>query len=635
MPPTSLKRKRDDATAASTTSATTFVELAKELSLQIPTKQKALFDSMVAIFPSSGSPAEKKERAAALVWAMHAATDPSLWEAITDKAMQATLLSLYATKALKPGQEWYHYLLPTVQLHVQTPTSSPVKVSSSSRAADNVAAAAGGAPGGGVARRRLPLAATTASNPVIVPPTIDITASPGAASGPSGGTGGTAVDAAMGPPSTAALASVAGPSLEAIRARLQPWMREQLYIYAQYPQARQNSVVTMLKDMTKPSFRDVVHTWPLWSHLIDFARAVADGSLDTARDGDLLLYGSKWRSTDPAASSTTEREAYLASAAKMADRWAQMRAQAEQGADIASYHLTAAKIFVMDVYTARAESARRHLTATDPITQGILAAIEAQVAGAQALIGHYESRVLEEARPVDARTTETRAGTTALVNLYWLSLYGPFMAFHAAQGHWHVGSSAAVAAALASSDPLLASLGAQAKSLAVAARARAAARTESAGAAAPAPLPAPVLVGTPVAAAKSPTPTIKAEHGYTGAVPPPGFVMPAGSSGSGFPWDSLAIPSAVDILGPALGWHIPKNACRICKGAHCVFECPRQWARLLGTPMPGYDANGERDPAAWKHADLVPEARAAWAAFLAARPLLVPPRSANGRRPAF
>ena len=101
------------------------------------------------------------------------------------------------------------------------------------------------------------------------------------------------------------------------------------------------------------------------------------------------------------------------------------------------------------------------------------------------MIGHYESRVLEEARPVDAVTAETRAGTTALVNLYWLSLYGPFMAFHAAQGHRHVGSSAAVAAALASSDPLLATLGAKAKALAVVSRARAGARAEGAGAAEP------------------------------------------------------------------------------------------------------------------------------------------------------
>ena len=86
----------------------------------------------------------------------------------------------------------------------------------------------------------------------------------------------------------------------------------------------------------------------------------------------------------------------------------------------------------------------------------------------------------------------------------------------------------------------------------------------------------------------------------------------AGISGGGTPAGGSAnraqqefrrtIPLSIDVLGNTLGV-AQTYTCRTCKPAgrlHHASECPQRWNRAVGSPLPGFLANGMRDEAQWK-----------------------------------
>ena len=92
---------------------------------------------------------------------------------------------------------------------------------------------------------------------------------------------------------------------------------------------------------------------------------------------------------------------------------------------------------------------------------------------------------------------------------------------------------------------------------------------------------------------------------------------------------------SVEIIGPALGWG-SNVRCRNCGtlSQHLAFECPHSYIRTLGVAPPGFDARGQREPAAWAGAELTAAPRLAWRAF-ATTHNLPPSLNANGVWPAF
>ena len=113
--------------------------------------------------------------------------------------------------------------------------------------------------------------------------------------------------------------------------------------------------------------------------------------------------------------------------------------------------------------------------------------------------------------------------------------------------------------------------------------------------------------------------------GLAAATTPPGGTSPsaggaggdggtgrAGTAGGGTPaGGSLGrtqqefrrtIPLSIDVLGNTLGV-VQTFVCKNCKPLgrmHHSSECPQRWSKAVGSPMPGFLANGTRDETQWK-----------------------------------
>jgi hypothetical protein len=64
----------------------------------------------------------------------------------------------------------------------------------------------------------------------------------------------------------------------------------------------------------------------------------------------------------------------------------------------------------------------------------------------------------------------------------------------------------------------------------------------------------------------------------------------------------LRIPTSKDVLGTQ-GLDDVTALCAQCQGGHGKWECPARFAAAFRAPLPGYTADGARDPAAWLPGD--------------------------------
>ena len=114
----------------------------------------------------------------------------------------------------------------------------------------------------------------------------------------------------------------------------------------------------------------------------------------------------------------------------------------------------------------------------------------------------------------------------------------------------------------------------------------------------------------------------------TGAMQAP-FGQRSGGGMAGF----IGRPVSASVVGPALAISIPGvHPCPTCPGnpAHCSFECPIRYVKLLGVPCPGFDRQGVRIPSAWAGNDITAQTKADWMSYISHHGLLPANRARGG-----